>query len=194
MNLILLGAPGAGKGTQAELLVNQRGLAQLSTGDMLRAAVAAKTAIGQQAEAIMNRGDLVPDEIVIGIISERIDQPDCKNGFILDGFPRNAAQALALDNMLSEKGKKLNVVIEVQVDEKILFDRIRTRAAEAARGGAPVRPDDNEQTLQNRLDIYRAQTAPLLPYYRTQGSLRTVDGMLPISEVAQNIAAILNEV
>lgn len=191
MNLILLGAPGAGKGTQAELLVSGRGLVQLSTGDMLRAAVAAKTAIGQQAEALMNRGDLVPDAIVAGIIAERIDSHDCQRGFILDGFPRNVAQAEALDKMLAQKGKKLDLVIEMQVDEELLFERIRTRVAEAARGGAPVRPDDNEQTLRNRLDIYRGQTAPLLPYYLGQGKLRTVDGMLPIPQVAEAIASLL---
>lgn len=192
MNLILLGAPGAGKGTQAELLVSGRGLVQLSTGDMLRAAVAAKTAIGQQAEMLMSRGDLVPDAIVVAIIAGRIDSPDCQRGFILDGFPRNVAQAEALDEMLTRKAKKLDLVIEMQVDEALLFERIRTRVAEAARGGAAVRPDDNEQTLRNRLNIYRAQTAPLLPYYRGQGKLRTVDGMLPIPQVAEAIAQVLN--
>jgi len=194
MNLILLGAPGAGKGTQAERLTNGRGLVQLSTGDMLRAAVAAKTPIGLQAEASMNRGDLVPDAVVIGIISDRIDQPDCKNGFILDGFPRNTAQAEALDKMLAQKGKKLDLVIELKVNEDILFDRIKTRAAEAAAGGAAVRPDDNEQTLRNRLEVYRSQTAPLLPYYTAQGKVRSLDGTQPIDLVASQIAALLDKV
>lgn len=193
MNLILLGAPGAGKGTQAERLTAQRGLVQLSTGDMLRAAVAAKSVIGQQIEAFMNRGDLVPDATVIGIIAERIDLPDCQNGFILDGFPRNAAQAEALDKMLTQKGKKLDLVIELRVDETILFNRIRTRAAEAAAGGAAVRPDDNEHTLRNRLEVYRAQTAPLLPYYTAQGKLRSIDGMQPIALVAGKIASLLEK-
>ena len=194
MNLILLGAPGAGKGTQAERLTRERGLVQLSTGEMLRAAVAAKTAIGQQAEALMSRGDLVPDAVVVGIIAERIDGPDCQNGFILDGFPRNPAQAEALDKMLAQKGKRLDLVIELQVDETILFDRINTRSAEAAQGGAPVRPDDNAQTLRKRLDVYRAQTAPLLPYYTAQGKLKSVNGMLPVEQVASQIASLLDNV
>ncbi len=194
MNLILLGAPGAGKGTQAERLTAGRGLVQLSTGDMLRTAVAAKTPIGLQAEASMNRGDLVPDAVVIGIISDRIDQPDCKNGFILDGFPRNTAQAEALDKMLADKGKKLDLVIELKVNEDILFDRIKTRAAEAAAGGAAVRPDDNAETLRNRLEIYRLQTAPLLPYYVAQGKVRSLDGTQSIDLVASQIAALLDKV
>lgn len=194
MNLILLGAPGAGKGTQAERLTTGRGLVQLSTGDMLRAAVAAKTPIGLQAEASMNRGDLVPDAVVIGIISDRIDQPDCKNGFILDGFPRNTVQAEALDKMLAQKGKKLDLVIELKVNEDILFDRIKTRAAEAAAGGAAVRPDDNEETLRNRLGVYRSQTAPLLPYYTAQGKVRSLDGTQSIDLVASQIAALLDKV
>ncbi|MFP5469830.1 MAG: adenylate kinase, partial [Alphaproteobacteria bacterium] len=141
MNLILLGAPGAGKGTQAERLQTERGLVQLSTGDMLRAAVAAGTETGRKAKEIMDRGDLVPDAVVVGIISERIDQPDCRKGFILDGFPRNEAQAQALDKMLVQKGQKLDLVIEVKVDEQILFDRIRNRAAESAAASGSVRAD-----------------------------------------------------
>ncbi|MCK9993301.1 MAG: adenylate kinase [Alphaproteobacteria bacterium] len=194
MNLILLGAPGAGKGTQAERLQAERGLVQLSTGDMLRAAVAAGTETGLQAKQIMDRGDLVPDAIVVGIISDRIGQPDCARGFILDGFPRNEAQARALDAMLVQKGKKLDLVIEVQVDEKILFDRIRNRAAESASTTGTVRADDNEETLRNRLDVYRAQTAPLLPYYRAQGKLHTIDGMQTVDVVAKQIAALLDKV
>jgi adenylate kinase len=194
MNLILLGAPGAGKGTQAERLQNGRGLVQLSTGNMLRAAVAAGTETGRQAKVIMDRGDLVPDAVVVGIISERIDQPDCKKGFILDGFPRNEAQARALDAMLVQKGQKLDLVIEVQVDEQILFDRIRTRAAESAQATGTVRADDNEETLRNRLGVYHAQTAPLLPYYRAQGKLRSIDGMQTVDEVAKQIGILLDTV
>ncbi|MGK2871541.1 MAG: adenylate kinase [Alphaproteobacteria bacterium] len=194
MNLILLGAPGAGKGTQAERLQAERGLVQLSTGDMLRAAVAAGTETGRKAKEIMDRGDLVSDAIVVGIISDRIDQPDCGKGFILDGFPRNEAQARALDEMLVEKGKELDLVIEVQVDEKILFDRIRNRAAESAAATGSVRADDNEETLRNRLEIYRAQTAPLLPYYKAQGKLHSINGMQPVDSVAKQIGALLDEV
>ena len=194
MNLILLGAPGAGKGTQAERLQAERGLVQLSTGDMLRAAVAAGTETGQKAKTVMDRGDLVPDAVVVGIISDRIDQPDCRNGFILDGFPRNEAQAVALDKMLTQKGQKLDRVIEVKVDEKILFDRIRNRAAEAASTTGAVRADDNEETLRKRLDVYHAQTAPLLPYYQAQGKLHSIDGMQPVADVARQIARLLDKV
>lgn len=192
MNLILLGAPGAGKGTQAERLQARRGLVQLSTGDMLRAAVAAGTEVGRKAKEIMDRGDLVPDAVVVGIISDRIDKPDCAKGFILDGFPRNVAQAEALDEMLRNKGKKLDAVIELQVDEAILFERIRNRATEAASATGSVRADDNEETLRNRLQVYHAQTAPLLPYYRAQGKLYTVDGMQPVDQVAVQLDAILD--
>ncbi|MFZ5930499.1 MAG: adenylate kinase [Pseudomonadota bacterium] len=194
MNLILLGAPGAGKGTQAERLQAERGLVQLSTGDMLRAAVAAGTETGRKAKEIMDRGDLVSDAVVVGIISDRIDQPDCRKGFILDGFPRNEAQAQALDKMLVQKGQKLDLVIEVKVDEQILFDRIRNRAAESAAASGSVRADDNEETLRNRLGVYHAQTAPLLPYYRAQGKLRTIDGMQTVESVAKQIAALLDGV
>ncbi len=194
MNLILLGAPGAGKGTQAERLQSERGLVQLSTGDMLRAAVAAGTETGRKAKEIMDRGDLVPDAVVVGIISDRIDQPDCQKGFILDGFPRNETQAEALDKMLTQKGKKLDFVIEVKVDEKILFDRIRNRAAESASATGSVRADDNEETLRIRLEVYHAQTAPLLPYYQRQGRLHSIDGMQPVGDVARQIASILDGV
>ncbi len=194
MNLILLGAPGAGKGTQAERLQAERGLVQLSTGDMLRAAVAAGTETGRKAKEIMDRGDLVSDAVVVGIISDRIDQPDCRKGFILDGFPRNEAQAQALDKMLVQKGQKLDLVIEVKVDEQILFDRIRNRAAESAAASGSVRADDNEETLRNRLGVYHAQTAPLLPYYRAQGKLRSIDGMQTVEIVAKQIAALLDGV
>lgn len=183
MNLIFLGPPGAGKGTQAARVQEAHGLVQLSTGDMLRAAVAAGTEVGKKAKAIMERGDLVPDEIVVSIISDRIDQPDCKNGFILDGFPRTTGQAEALDAMLAEKGLRLDAVIEIRVDDSILVDRIRTRIAET--GGE--RADDSEETLKKRLDVYHAQTAPLIPYYEAQDKLMVVDGMKPIDDVTRDI-------
>ena len=188
MNLILLGPPGAGKGTQAERLVAERGLVQLSTGDMLRAAVKAETEVGKKAKAIMDRGDLVPDEVVIQIISDRLDEPDAKAGVILDGFPRTVAQAEALDALLAEKGMALAAVIELQVDEAALVARIENRAAET--GGA--RADDNVETLRNRLGVYREQTAPIIPYYRDKGALKTVDGMQGIENVAAAIATILD--
>ena len=183
MRLILLGAPGAGKGTQAGRVQEAHGLVQLSTGDMLRAAVAAGTEIGKQAKEIMERGDLVPDEVVVTIISDRIEEDDCKNGFILDGFPRTTGQAEALDKMLAEKGLKLNAVIEIRVDDSILVDRIRSRIAET--GGD--RADDNEETLKKRLEVYHAQTAPLIPYYESQGKLLVVDGMKSIDDVTRDI-------
>ncbi|MGD1935460.1 MAG: adenylate kinase [Candidatus Phaeomarinobacter sp.] len=183
MNLIFLGPPGAGKGTQAGRVETAHGLVQLSTGDMLRAAVAAGTDIGKQAKEIMERGDLVPDEVVVKIISDRIEEKDCANGFILDGFPRTTGQAEALDTMLEEKGLKLNAVIEIRVDDSILVDRIRTRAAET--GGD--RADDNEETLKKRLEVYHAQTAPLIPYYESQGKLLVVDGMNSIDDVTRDI-------
>lgn len=189
MNLILLGPPGAGKGTQAESMVRTHTLVQLSTGEMLRAAVAAGSDVGKQAKAIMERGDLVPDEVVIGIIADRVDEPDCAGGFILDGFPRNTAQAEALDLMLSEKGLELDGVIEIRVDDTILISRIETRAAQT--GGE--RADDNAETLKKRLVVYHNQTAPLLPYYQGQGKLKVVDGMKSIEEVTGQIDEILAE-
>ncbi len=188
MKLILLGPPGAGKGTQAERLVKNHGLIQLSTGDMLRAAVAAKTEVGLMAKDIMERGDLVSDDIICSIISDRIEEPDCKNGFILDGFPRTVTQAEALDKMLLEKSMELDAVIEIKVDEAILLERIEKRAAET--GGA--RADDNSQTLKKRLEVYREQTAPVSDYYRKAGALNEVDGMKPIDEVSQLIESTLN--
>ena len=188
MKLILLGPPGAGKGTQAQRLQESHGLVQLSTGDMLRAAVKAGTEIGRKAEAIMARGDLVPDEIVVGIIADRIDQPDCKAGYILDGFPRNVAQAEALDRMLAGKGTKLDAVVELEVDDRILLSRIETRAAQTA--GGP-RADDNAEALAKRLKVYHEQTAPLVEYYRNRGVLKGVDGMKDIDEVTALIEAAL---
>ena len=184
MRLILLGPPGAGKGTQAQRLVERHGVVPLSTGDMLRAAVAAGTPVGLRAKDIMARGELVPDEIVVAIVADRIDEPDARNGFILDGFPRTVAQAEALERMLAEKGMKLDAVVELRVDDRILLDRIRTRVA--ASGGA-VRADDTPEALERRLQVYHAQTAPLIAFYRDKGLLRTVDGMAPIDEVAREI-------
>jgi adenylate kinase len=189
MNLILLGPPGCGKGTQAQILQDRFGAVQLSTGDMLRAAVKAGTELGKQAEAIMNAGKLVPDDLIVSMIAERIDQPDCAKGFILDGFPRTVAQAEALDAMLKEKGLKLDHVIELEVDEAALFARIEGRAAES---GGSARADDNPETLKKRLAVYREQTAPILPYYRDTGRLTSVDGMQSIDEVTGQLVAILD--
>lgn len=189
MNIILMGPPGAGKGTQAKILEETRGLKQLSTGDMLRAEIAAKSPLGLKVKEIMDAGHLVSDDIVIEMISGRIEQTDCAKGFILDGFPRTVAQAEALDKMLHEKGKDLNAVIQLSVDENALLARIEKRAAE--NGGA--RADDNAETLKKRLDAYRAQTAPILPYYEGKGMLQTVDGMADITIVTNEIAAILDK-
>jgi adenylate kinase len=191
MKLILLGPPGAGKGTQAQRLVEKHGIVQLSTGDMLRAAVAAGTPIGLKAKDVMARGELVSDEIVVGIIEDRIAQPDCAKGFILDGFPRTVAQAEALDRMLAGHGVRLDAVIELKVDEGILVGRIEQRVAEMQARGEAVRPDDNAEALKKRLDAYRAQTAPVAGYYASRGALKTVDGMAPIDDVTRAIAAIL---
>ena len=187
MNIILFGAPGAGKGTQAKRLVEARGLVQLSTGDMLRAAINAGTELGLRAKEIMDRGDLVSDEIILGMIAERMDSPDCANGVILDGFPRTVAQAEGLDAMLEQRGLALDHVIEISVDEDALFARIENRAAET--GGS--RADDNAETLRKRLAVYHENTAPLLPYYDGKGLLKTVDGMNSIDEVGQAIDGIL---
>jgi adenylate kinase len=187
MRLILLGPPGAGKGTQAQRLINNHGIVQLSTGDMLRAAVAAGTPVGLQAKSIMERGELVPDEIVVAIIADRIGQPDAKRGFVLDGFPRTVAQAEALDRLLAERGLKLDGVIELKVDEGILLTRIEKRVAEMMARGENVRADDTPEVLRGRLSAYRAQTAPLVGYYAGKGMLKSVDGMAMIDEVAAAI-------
>lgn len=190
MNIILLGPPGCGKGTQAARLEEKYGVKQLSTGDMLRAAVAEGTEIGKQAKELMDAGKLVPDDIVVGIIAERIEQPDCAKGFILDGFPRNVSQAKALDNMLEEKGLKLDHVIELAVDEQVLFDRVETRAKES---GGEVRADDNPETLKKRIRVYQEETAPLVPYYEKQGRLERVDGMASIDEVTKQLEALIDK-
>ncbi|WP_417428741.1 adenylate kinase [Kiloniella sp.] len=189
MNIVLFGPPGAGKGTQAAILVEQHSIVQLSTGDMLRAAVAAGTQLGKQAKSVMDAGQLVADDLIIGIISDRIDEADCKNGFILDGFPRTVAQAEGLDVMLEEKGLKLDSTIEIVVDEKILFNRIEQRASETPE--SERRADDNAETLKKRLAVYHEQTAPVLPYYEKKGNLHKVDGMQSIEEVASQIANFL---
>ena len=192
MRIILLGPPGAGKGTQAVRLVERLGIPQLSTGDMLRAAVAAGTPVGLKAKAVMDRGDLVSDEIVVGIIADRIEEADARQGFILDGFPRTVAQAEAFDAMLGRKGLKLDAVIEFKVNEAELVDRIVRRAKETEARGEPVRKDDNPEVFKTRLDAYKAQTAPLSSYYASKGCLKTVDGMKPIDEVTETVKGILD--
>ena len=214
MNLILLGAPGAGKGTQSKEIASKRGLAQLSTGDMLRAEVKAGSDLGQRVRALMDKGEFVADDIVIAIISSRIDRPDCKGGFILDGFPRTLNQAAALDRMLEEKRKTLDAVIELRVDYNQLVERIVGRHTCATcgegyhdrfhrpkvRGVCDVcggtefvrRDDDNAETVTNRLMVYYRETAPLIGYYFGKGKLRSVDGMAPINSVAKEIGQVLD--
>ena len=214
MNLILLGPPGAGKGTQAQRIVKARGVAQLSTGDMLRAAVASGSDLGKEAKKIMDAGQLVPDDIIIGMIAERIQSPDCRKGFILDGFPRTTPQAEALDRMLKARGLKLDHVIEMRVDDEALVERISGRFACAGCGAGyhetfhrpkkegvcddcagvsfTRRSDDTPDTVRARLTAYHKQTAPILPYYRERGMLKQVDGMASIEQVAAQISAILD--
>jgi adenylate kinase len=191
MRLILLGPPGAGKGTQATRLAEMHEIPQLSTGEMLRAAVRAGTPVGLQAKAVMDAGELVSDEIVVGIVADRIEQPDCRNGFILDGFPRTVAQARALTRMLAEKHMELDAVIELKVDESALLARIEKRVAEMRAAGQAVRADDNPDSLRIRLEAYKAQTAPVSAYYAGVGELKVVDGMRSIDEVAADIDRVL---
>jgi adenylate kinase len=194
MRLILLGPPGAGKGTQAQRLVQKYNIIQLSTGEMLRAAVAAETPIGLQAKDIMASGALVPDEVVVGIISDRLDQPDMKNGFILDGFPRTVPQAAALDELLKKKHIKLDAVVELRVNESALLNRVETRVAEMRARGEDVRIDDTPEVLSKRLANYRSQTEPLIHYYSERRKLLTVDGMMTIEHVTREINRILTAI
>ncbi len=191
MNLILLGPPGAGKGTQAERLVAKYGIPQLSTGDMLRSAVKAGTEVGRRAKAVMDAGELVSDEIVNAIVSERLDAIDCVKGFILDGYPRTLAQADTVEVMLAQKGKALDVVIELIVDDRALVGRIMKRAQDALAAGQPVRKDDNAEVFEERLREYYKKTAPLTGYYHAKRLLKTVDGMATMGEVTKSIEAIL---
>jgi adenylate kinase len=187
MRLILLGPPGAGKGTQAQILIDAYGIPQLSTGDILRQAIAAKTPMGMEAKAIMDRGDLVSDEVVNAIISERLDEEDCKNGFILDGFPRTIAQAEALSDMLDSKDMSLDAVIELRADEDTLVERVLLRAKESG----DARADDNAEVIRNRLEVYRELTEPLVAHYSAQGLVKRIDGMMSIEDVSSKIKAAL---
>jgi adenylate kinase len=189
LNLVLFGPPGAGKGTQAKFIQEQRGLPQLSTGDMLRAAIAAGTELGKRCKAIMDRGELVSDDVVVGIIAERYDQPDCAKGAVFDGFPRTIPQAEALDAMLAKRGKKIDLVIELKVDDKILIDRVEQRIRQSS---GMTRSDDTPETLKARLAVYYKNTAPLLEYYKRQGKLVSVDGMQPIADVTRQIGAAID--
>jgi adenylate kinase len=194
MRLILLGPPGSGKGTQAQRLVHRYNITQLSTGEMLRAAVAAQTPVGLKAKDVMASGGLVPDDVVIGIISDRIDQPDARNGFILDGFPRTVPQAEALDALLKKKHLKLDAVIELRVNESALLERVETRVAQMRERGEEVRVDDTPEVLTKRLASYRALTEPLIHYYSERRKLLTVDGMMTIEAVTREIDRILSAI
>jgi adenylate kinase len=193
VNLILLGPPGAGKGTQAKLLMDRFGLVQLSTGDMLRAAVAAGTPAGLEAKAVMERGDLVSDALVVAILRERMAEPDCAGGVIFDGFPRTIAQAETLDALLDSTGRRLDAVIELQVDDEAVIARVVKRGEEARTAGQPVRADDNAETMAKRLQAYYAQTAPLVEYYAAQGTLTRIPAMGEIGEIAGRLAAIVED-
>ncbi len=191
MRLVFLGPPGAGKGTQSQRLMLKYNIPQLSTGDMLRAAVRAGTPIGLQAKTVMEAGQLVSDAIVVGIVADRIEEPDAKVGFILDGFPRTVAQAEALDVMLTGKRLGLDAVLELEVNESALVERMKRRVEETKAAGQPVRADDNPEAFANRLKTYKAQTAPLSDYYAAKGLLRRLDGMRPVDEVTEAIKAAL---
>jgi adenylate kinase len=193
MNIILFGPPGAGKGTQAKKLETKYGLKQLSTGDMLRAEVAAGSELGKKAKEIMDSGKFVSDEIIIGMIANRMSQADCAKGVIFDGFPRTIAQAQALDEMLAQRGKAAALAIELKVDEEALVDRLNTRIAEMTAKGETPRSDDNEETLRKRLEEFRQKTAPIMPYYNGKGVLKSVDGMAAIDAVEKEIDAILRD-
>ena len=188
MNLVLFGPPGAGKGTQAKILQEKRGLPQLSTGDMLRAAISSDSELGRKVESILAKGDLVSDEIVISIIQDRLKKPDCAKGAVFDGFPRTIPQAEALDKLLAGMGRKIDVVVELKVNDEILLDRVKQRIAQGF-----SRADDNPETLKNRLAVYHRNTAPLIAYYGKQGKVVTVDGMAPIPEVTKQIASALDK-
>jgi adenylate kinase len=192
VNIVLFGPPGAGKGTQARILTEKRGWPQLSTGDMLRAAVQAQTPLGKQVEAILTKGELVTDAIVIGIVGERIDLPDCAGGAVFDGFPRTIAQAEALDRMLAERRKKIDIVLQLKVDDAVLVTRAEQRVKEMLARGEQPRSDDTPATLKHRLDVYYKNTAPLLDFYTKQEKVVTVDGMAPIETVTEAIAKALD--
>lgn len=194
MKLILLGAPGAGKGTQAKILTEKFGIPQLSTGDMLRAAVAAQTEVGKRAKAIMDSGALVPDEVVNQIVFDRVEEADCAKGFILDGYPRTVGQAEALQKMLQSKGQKLDAVIELVVDQNALVDRMKRRVEETVAAGGKVRSDDNPEAFAKRLVEYKAKTAPLSQFYSSTGELKQIDGMATVPEVTNAILTSLGEV
>lgn len=194
MKLILLGAPGAGKGTQAKILTDKFGIPQLSTGDMLRAAVAAQTEVGKRAKAIMDSGALVTDEVVNQIVFDRVEEADCAKGFILDGYPRTVGQAEALQKMLQSKGQKLDAVIELVVDQNALVDRMKRRVEETLAAGGKVRSDDNPEAFAKRLVEYKAKTAPLSQFYSSTGELKQIDGMATVSEVTNAILTSLGEV
>jgi adenylate kinase len=190
LNLVLFGPPGAGKGTQAKIITEKRGLPQLSTGDMLRAAIEAGTPLGLACKALMAKGELVPDVTVIRIIAERYDQPDCKNGAVFDGFPRTIPQAEALDAMLAERGRKIDLVLKLKVDDAVLLSRVEARI----KAGGILRSDDTPETLAHRLGVYYRNTAPLIDFYRGQGKLRTLDGMAPVEVVTAQINSVLDGV
>ena len=192
MRLILLGPPGAGKGTQATRIAKRFVIPHLSTGDMLREAVASGTALGSRVKHNMDRGELVPDDVVIAVVADRMDHSEAASGFILDGFPRTVAQAEALDRELAARGIGLDAVLELDVDEDVLLVRIRGRAEEAGNKGQTVRRDDNPEVFKTRLTAYRAQTAPVTEYYRSQGLLHVVDGLQPIDSVTDELAAVLS--